>query len=173
MNIVLTGFMASGKTVIARAIAEKYGYRFVDTDDMVADAAGRSINKIFECDGETVFRQMEREAIERASKLDGCVISTGGGVPLDKRNMTALRKRGVVVNLAPAFDVIAARIERAAATRPLLRDQSIEDIKKRFEARKLFYDDCDIRIKITDDKTPAQYAEEIVLICEKRYGMHE
>lgn len=173
MNIVLTGFMASGKTATARAISKSYGYRLVDTDDMITEAESRSINEIFASDGEAAFRRIERETVERAAALDGCVISTGGGVPLDKRNMAALRRNGVVVNLAPDFDVIAKRIERAAATRPLLRDQSLDDIKKRFEARKPFYDDCDVKIKITDDKSPREYADEIIKICKERYGMHE
>ena len=162
MNIVLTGFMASGKTSIAKAIAEMSDYKYIDTDDMITSSEGRSINEIFKTSGETEFRRMEREAIRRAAALSGYVISTGGGVPVDASNIHELRKTGIIVNLAPDFSVIEARIKSAAATRPLLRDQDIDGIRARFEARKPFYDDCDIRIRVSDERTPIEYAKDIL-----------
>ena len=162
MNIVLTGFMASGKTQISRAIAAASKYKLIDTDEMIVEAAGKSINRIFAEDGEAVFRSIERDAICRAAALNGYVIATGGGVPMNRKNMDELRKNGIIVNLAPSFDVICERLESARLSRPLLQNQSIDEIKKRFYDRKPFYDECDIKINIINGRTPHSYALEIL-----------
>ena len=168
MNIVLTGFMASGKTEISKAIAAISKYKLVDTDDMIVDREGKTINQIFEECGEDGFRKIEREIVEDASKLDECVIATGGGVVLNKDNITALRKNGIIVNLAPEFCVIESRLKNAMSTRPLLRDGEIEDIHKRFIDRLPYYADCDISIKIINGRTPRSYAIEILDLCERK-----
>lgn len=168
MNIILTGFMASGKTEISKAIASISNYKLIDTDEMIEKEAGRSINEIFASDGEKAFRELEHKTICAAAELDGCVISTGGGVPLNKDNMTALRKNGIIVNLSPDFEVIKQRLEAARATRPLLHNQSIEDVEKRFNDRRPFYEDCDVTINVTNDRTPKSYALEILEICNTR-----
>ena len=170
MNIVLTGFMASGKTSIAKEIAGLSDYKYIDTDDMITVSEGKSINDIFAESGEAEFRRIERDAVRRAAALSDHVISTGGGVPLDVSNICELRKNGIIVNLAPDFSVIEARIKRAAATRPLLKNQSIDDIRARFDARKPFYDDCDVKINVSNKKTPREYAEEIIKKCEEFGG---
>ena len=168
MNIVLTGFMASGKSVVARSISDLSMYKFIDTDEMIIKAAGKSIQKIFDEDGEPAFRRVEHEVICRVAQLDGYVIATGGGVPLNKDNIKELRKNGVIVNLAPSFENIAQRLDRARSTRPLLQNQSIDEIKKRFDDRQPFYADCDIRIEVTNDMPPRFYAEQILgMIKEK------
>lgn len=168
MNIVLTGFMASGKTEISKAIAAISKYRLVDTDDMIVKREGRSINDIFASDGEEEFRRIEHEAVLEAAELDGCVIATGGGVVLNKYNIAALRKNGVIVNLAPDFSVIASRLKDAMSTRPLLRDGELEDIHKRFKDRLPFYADCDISIDVINGRTPRSYAIEILDLCERK-----
>lgn len=168
MNIVLTGFMASGKTEISKAIASMSGYRCLDTDDMIVKEAGMPINDIFAVYGEEYFRKLEYETIKKASECDGVVIATGGGAVLNTKNMKELRKSGVIFNLSPDFSVIENRIESAAATRPLLQNQSIAEIKLRFESRKPFYDDCDYKIKVVTDRTPKSYAEEILKIMGNR-----
>ena len=162
MNIVLTGFMASGKTQISRAIAAVSKYKLIDTDNMIVEAAGKSINRIFAEDGEAEFRRIEREEICRAAGLDGYVIATGGGVPMNRVNMDELRKNGIIVNLAPSFSVIQERLETARSSRPLLQNQSIDEIKKRFDDRKPFYDECDIKIDIINGRTPHSYAIQIL-----------
>ena len=162
MNIVLTGFMATGKSEISRAISRISDYEYIDTDKMIEETAGKSIQSIFEEDGEAEFRRIEKDAIRRVSELEGCVIATGGGVVLDPDNIELLRKNGVIVNLAPEFDVIRTRLKGARRTRPLLQGQTETDIKKRFDDRKPFYDNCDIKIKITNGKSAAFFAREIL-----------
>lgn len=168
MNIVLTGFMATGKTQISQCLAERLGYELKDTDEMIVKSAKMSINDIFAKLGEEHFRNMETEIIKQAAKGDKTIISTGGGVVLNPRNIDFLRENGIIVNLSPEFEVIQERISEAAATRPLMKGQTIEEIKKRFDDRKPFYDNCDIKINVTNDKTPMEHAEEIIDILKDR-----
>ena len=168
MNIVLTGFMASGKSTVARHISECSDYKFIDTDEMIVEREGRSINDIFAKDGEEYFRRVEHEIICGLSKLDNKVISTGGGVVLNPDNMDELRKNGIIFNLDPDFSVIKERVERAAATRPLMKNQSIEDIEKRFDDRKPFYDNCDYKIHITMQSEPEITAGKILEIINEK-----
>lgn len=166
MNIVLTGFMASGKSSIGQAIAAISKYAFTDTDTMISAKAGMEINEIFSKHGEEYFRQIERDVVQEAAAADNTVIATGGGVVLDKGNMQNLRRTGVIFNLDPDFSVIEERAENARKSRPLMQDEDICDIKKRFEARKPFYDDCDFKIHVINGRTPNSYAMEILRIME-------
>ena len=162
MNIVLTGFMASGKTEISKKLAEISGYRLVDTDEEIIKSTKMSINEIFDKFGEGEFRRIEREIIKEVSNFDKTIISTGGGVPLDRENIKNLRKKGVIVNLAPSFDVILERLNDARATRPLLKDSDIADIEKRFNERLPFYADCDIKIAVSNQHPPIYFAKQIL-----------
>ena len=170
MNIVLTGFMATGKTEISKAISEISKYNLVDTDDMIVEQEGITINEIFDKCGEEYFRKTECEVIKKAAEMKNVVIATGGGVVLNEQNIENLRKTGVIFNLSPDFSVIRERLEEARKTRPLLKRDSIENIKKRFDDRKPFYDNCDYKIKVIHGRTPRSYAMEILDIMESRQG---
>ncbi len=163
MNIVLTGFMASGKTKISKQISSISGYDLVDTDELIVKRMNMSINEIFEKMGESEFRKIEHDVICEVSDLDNTVISTGGGVPLNPDNMKKLRRKGVIINLAPSFDVILSRLQGARSTRPLLKDSNISQIKKRFYDRLPFYSDCDFQISVSNAHSPNFYAKEILL----------
>ncbi len=166
-NIVLTGFMASGKTEISKAIAQISQYKLIDTDDMIVEAAGMSINEIFAKYGEEEFRRIEHECICRAAQMSGMVIATGGGAVLNKENIKELRKKGKIFNLAPEFKVIEERLAAAAATRPLLQNQDIAAVKKRFEDRLPYYADCDCKIHVISGRSPKSYAMEIISLMEQ------
>lgn len=162
MNIVLTGFMASGKSAISKALHKLLPhYDLVDTDDLIVKETGKSINQIFDEIGEVGFREIEHKIICRVSDLSDTIISTGGGVVLNKNNIDALRKNGVIVNIAPDFETIKARLGRARASRPLLRDSDINEIYERFVARKSYYDDCDIKIPVSNKHKPDFFAKNI------------
>lgn len=166
MNIVLTGFMASGKTEISKAIASISKYERIDTDDMIEETAKMTINQIFAEYGEEHFRALEREIIKKAALLDNVVIATGGGVVLDRSNIDELRRTGIIFNLSPDFSVIEERLEAAAATRPLLKNQNIDEVKERFIKRKPFYDNCDYKIHVISGRTTKSYAIEILDIMK-------
>ena len=148
MNIVLTGYMASGKTTVGKALAKKLGMAFVDTDLMVEEKAGMKISEIFEKYGEAHFRSLEKDAVKEASKMDGVIIATGGGVVLDNENVSNLRQNGSVINLFPEDDVVYTRLKNDL-TRPLATARSTDEILGRFEARKKYYNNCDFQVKIT------------------------
>ena len=166
MNIVLTGFMASGKTEVSKAVASMSKYKLIDTDDMIVEKEGMSINEIFERHGEEYFRRTEHECVCRAAAMDNMVIATGGGVVLNKSNIDALRKNGMIFNLAPDFEVIEERLSEAAATRPLLRKGGLEDVRRRFNDRLPFYKDCDYSVHVIKGRTPQSYAMEILAEME-------
>jgi shikimate kinase len=119
-NIVLIGFMGSGKSSIGRLIAGRLGFQFVDTDALVVERAGREIADIFKYDGEEYFRDLETAALESLAYRERCVIATGGGVVLRERNRELLRELGLVVLLTASEDVIFERVSRNSK-RPLLQ----------------------------------------------------
>ena len=88
-NIVLTGFMGTGKSTIGRGLATRLGYKFVDTDAMIVERHG-TIAQIFEKGGEGAFRQLERDTAVELAGRSGCVISTGGRFMLDEHNASVL-----------------------------------------------------------------------------------
>lgn len=167
MNIVLTGFMASGKSVISKCICDLTGCGLIDTDEYIEQKESITINEIFGKYGEAHFRRLEKEAIREIAGSDNIIISTGGGTVLDKENIEMLRKHGKVFYLAPNFEVIEKRVCEAAKTRPLLQNQTIEDIRKRFEARRPFYENCDYRLDITEDMSVEDCAKKIIELMKR------
>lgn len=119
-NIVLIGFMGSGKSSVGRLIAGRLGFQFIDTDSLIVQRAGMEIAEIFAREGEERFRDMETAALETLLHRDRCVIATGGGVVLRERNRTLLRELGFVVLLTASEEVIFERVSRNSR-RPLLQ----------------------------------------------------
>lgn len=169
MNIVLTGYMGSGKTAVGKCIAELCGLHFVDTDMLIEEKVGITIPEIFKASGEEYFRRIESDIIKKVSEADSVVISTGGGAVLKTENIAELRKNGVIVNLEPEESVIAERLSGNDGTRPLIKGNSIEEIIERFRSRKPYYDNCDIKIKVIKSKGIEETAREVLKILEEKY----
>lgn len=145
-NIVLTGFMGTGKSSVGRRLASRLGYRFVDTDTLIVDKAGLPIKEIFEQSGEPRFRELEREAIGNISRESGLVIATGGGVVLDDINMSNLRNNGVIVCLTATPEIIMERTE-GRTDRPLLNTSEREQrVRELLEFRRQFYEKADLTV---------------------------
>lgn len=120
-NIILTGFMGSGKTTVGPLLAERLGYRFVDTDKVIETRSGRSIPTIFAELGEAAFRQMEREVALELAGWAGLVIATGGRMMLDPVNAAELGRNGRIFCLTAAPEEILARLSADnGRERPLL-----------------------------------------------------
>ncbi len=169
MNIVFTGYMASGKSAVGRRLAALFNMPFYDTDSLIEEKCNMAIPQIFAKSGEDYFRKAEAEVIKEVSGLDNAVISTGGGAVLDKENIDALRERGVIINLEPTEEVIKARLSGEDGTRPLIKGNSIDEIIARFNERKPYYDNCDFKIKVTADKEIDDTVKEISKILEEDY----
>jgi shikimate kinase len=119
-NLVLIGFMGSGKSAIGRVVARRLRFRFVDTDALIAKQAGQPISAIFAERGEEYFRDLETETLQSLRNLRHTVIATCGGVVVKKRNHAILRELGFVVWLTASEDVIFERVSRNSK-RPLLQ----------------------------------------------------
>lgn len=119
MNIVLIGFMGTGKSAVGKQLARHLGMSYIDTDDLIQEKEARSIPEIFAKQGENYFRDRETEVVKEVAEQDGQVISTGGGVVLREENMRALRKRGFIVSLNARLEVILRRTDNGEK-RPLL-----------------------------------------------------
>jgi shikimate kinase len=122
-KVVLTGFMATGKSAVGRALAARLGRRFVDTDHEIVARAGKPIARIFAEDGEPAFRRLEREVIARLAQApEPAVIATGGGALVDDANYAALSRAGTIVCLAARPEVIARRVTSSNVSRPKLAE---------------------------------------------------
>lgn len=161
MNVVLTGFMGTGKTTVGKELSGRLGYGFLDTDARVELESGRTISAIFAESGETVFREMEARVIQTAAALDRHVIATGGGAVLRVENMAALERNGVVVCLSATPEAIRRRLQ-FHSDRPLLREPSPEDtIRRLLGERATAYARCQLALD-TSSRTITEVVDEIL-----------
>ena len=161
MNIVLTGFMGTGKTAVGRRLADELRAVFIDVDEMIEKRAGRSVREIFASEGEQAFRLLETEAIEEAASRDRAVISTGGGAILSSHNREILKRGGILVCLSAKTSTLLERLKDDMA-RPLLAGGDVQDrIDRLMKERQSLYDLCPVQV-VTDDKTIADVTREII-----------
>ena len=161
MNLVLTGFMGTGKSAVGREISKRLGFEFCDTDSFVEEHTEMSIREIFAELGEEVFRQMEADAVEALSEKDSLVISCGGGVVLNEKNIENLAKTGIIINLYASPEQIFERV-RYSSGRPLLQCQDpLAEIKKLLIQRKDAYTNCDFSFD-TSGLSVTQVADKIL-----------
>ncbi len=162
MNVVLIGFMGSGKSSVGRIIAKKLGKRFIDMDDVIEDKASMSINDIFAKFGEEHFRDIESEVALMLAEDNNLVISCGGGVILREKNMRALKKNGMVFYLKASPESIYRRV-KDDNSRPLLKVKDpLAQIKQLLSVRELLYNQWADIVIDTDSKSLEEVAEEIM-----------
>jgi shikimate kinase len=125
-RVILTGFMATGKTEVGRRLAHLLGRPFVDTDELIEAATGHSVREIFAREGETHFRTLERNAVVQACTVPEAVIATGGGTLVDPENRRRLSAAGPIFCLTADPEVILSRVGDPAS-RPLLADHDAEE----------------------------------------------
>lgn len=157
MKIVLIGFMGSGKTTIASSLATKLNLEVIDMDDLVLRKTTRkSINEIFDLEGEEKFREIESEVAKDFDQKDNVVISTGGGVIKNDSIMGSLGKNATLVYLKNSFDKIKEHIALKKIKPPLFQDEV--SAKKLFELREPLYTKYADLVVLADNK----YIDEIV-----------
>ncbi len=151
-NLVLTGFMGTGKTSLGKLLAEKLGRGFVDLDQKIEQDTGMTIPQIFEKYGEKYFRELEKNAVKEVAARKNLVIATGGGTVKDEENIKLLKESGVMVCLTTEPEEIFRRTERRGE-RPVL-DAGDEDrlntIKKLLAERQKFYAQADYTVDTTN-----------------------
>ncbi len=161
-NIVLIGFMGTGKTTIGMRLAEKLKRTFVDMDREIESLTGLSIADIFRMYGEIRFRSEETLMAHKMGRRSDLVISTGGGTVLQEENISALKENGVLICLDAQPADIYARVNRKKGSRPLLKkDITITEIEEFLRLREPFYACADIRVS-TSNKNTSEIAEEII-----------
>jgi 3-dehydroquinate synthetase/shikimate kinase len=145
MDVVLVGLPGSGKSVVGKRLAHRHGASFIDLDEAVERAAGRTIPEIFAQDGEPTFRAFEQRAVEALGPADPSVdvvrvIAPGGGAVVDPRNRWRLYRGRVVVWLDGRPEVLAQRLRRSVHVRPLVAGRDpIGTIRALAAARERFY----------------------------------
>lgn len=159
-NIVLIGFMGSGKSSLGRWIAKNHDYELIDTDEAIEKKEGRSISDIFETDGEDYFRNLETELIKELSSKKGKIISVGGGLPVKEENQTYLKQAGKVVYLKASLEELVKRLS-GDDKRPLLKGSDLKTkIESLMEKRKDIYSSVsDIEIDTTGREFEDLYEE--------------
>jgi shikimate kinase len=161
MNIVLTGFMGTGKSVVGRHVAQELRAPFVDLDAAIVKKSGKSVKDIFTTQGEAAFRAIESEVIVELSDRDKTVIATGGGALLDPKNRERLQENGILVCLSARMGTLLERLKEDLS-RPLLAGENPEErIERLMKERQSIYDLCPVQID-TEGKTIAEIADEII-----------
>ncbi len=149
MNIVLVGFMGSGKSSTAWYISQNFGYRYVDTDRLIEKETGMSIKDIFALKGEQYFRRLEKTImLTHIRYCEDCVIATGGGMPCHSGHMEQLKRIGWVFHLELDFDEIIRRISNFDH-RPLFND--IDKARQLYQSRKACYEKAHFTIDASGD----------------------
>jgi shikimate kinase len=161
MNIVLTGFMGTGKSAVGRHLAAELHVPFIDVDTAISKKASKTIKDIFSGEGEAAFRRLERDVIAELSGQDKTVIATGGGALMDEQNRQNLGRNGILVCLSARMGTLLERLKDDLA-RPLLAGENREEqVNRLMKDRQAVYELCPIQVE-TDSKTIAQVAAEII-----------
>lgn len=159
-NIVITGFMGTGKTTVAKKVAERLGRTFIDTDEKIVEQAGKSIPEIFAQDGEAVFRHHERRVCRFYAGQSGYVIATGGGMLVDDENRRVMLASGLVVCLLASKAAIRERLAGQTG-RPLFSGDWEALYDRRAEAYAAIPHQID-----TTSRTPDEVVEEVIRLWQ-------
>lgn len=148
MNVILIGYMGSGKTTLGKKLASRLGLEFIDTDRLIENEQNSTVLEIFENYGENHFRELEKNLILRLKKKDNLLISTGGGLPCFNQLIDELNEMGVTVYLQRSARELANRILNSRKKRPLTdgksREELIAFIEKALSERDFFYNKAQI-----------------------------
>ncbi len=167
-NLYLVGMMGSGKSVTGKRLALFLNYSFVDLDEKLEKRAGKSINEIFEKDGEVFFREQETAVLNEVASGDRVVVATGGGCILRPGNLERMKATGQVCYLETSLECLWERVKNKK-DRPLLRGQ---DPRAKLEAifserRALYEKAADFQVP-TDGQTAEAVAKKIMEVLEKQ-----
>lgn len=163
-SVVLIGLMGAGKTAIGRRLASRLGLKFVDADNEIERAAGKSISEIFADHGEPYFRDGERRVIARLLRSGPQVLATGGGAYMDETTRSTISKRGVSVWLKADLDVLMERVSRRDH-RPLLKtDDPKAVMRSLMDERYPVYSSADVTVMSRDIPHEVMVGEIITLL---------
>lgn len=161
-KIYLVGFMAAGKTTVARALAGRLGWQVEDVDELIEARERRTVAEIFARQGESYFRAVEREILTLIIPLRHTVVATGGGTFVDSENRAAINLDGLSVWLDVPLEQVIARLP-ADGRRPLAADRAA--MERLYQMRRTAYEQAHVRIDAA--RAPvAELVEQILAICD-------
>ena len=165
-NIILVGFMGTGKSVVGKKLAEKLKRDFLELDDSIEAKENMSIKDIFEKKGEPYFRSVEKEVVKESSSRKNIIISAGGGAIVDEENFKNLKNSGTIICLKASPETILKRT-KDLKIHPLL---NVSDPKARIKElllkREPYYNRADFAIE-TDGISAGHIADKIIDILSK------
>ncbi len=160
-NIFLIGFMGSGKSTIAKLLSKETSRELVEMDETIEAEANMTINEIFEKYGETYFRDLESQLIERIAQKGGAVVSCGGGAVLREENIENMKKNGKIIYLSATPETIYERV-RFSTNRPLLNgNMNVEYISQLMQKRLPMYENAADEIIDVNQKGKGEIVIEI------------
>ena len=171
--LFIIGYRGTGKTVVAKLLAQRLSWQSIDADELLQSRQGRTISQIFTEQGEAAFRDMEAALLTELCSLEKHVIATGGGVILRPENRQRIRDAGTVIWLKANAATIWHRLQEDTATanqRPALTVGGLEEIKELLKARAPLYQECANLTVDTAGQTPEDVVEEIIGAVQKRLG---
>ena len=166
-KVILIGYMAVGKTTIAKLLSKKIGLKYVDLDNLIEEKTNLTISELFKLNGEIYFRKIEHETFKEITENEeNLIISTGGGTPCYAHNHLLLNgKNCISIYLNASLAVILERLISEKKTRPLVSSKSEEELKefvaKHLFERSYFYNQATFKVRI-DNKTPDAIVQEIL-----------
>ncbi len=161
INVFLIGIMGTGKTTVGRLLAAELGYRFFDTDVLIEQIAGKTINQIFADEGEEMFRDLESQVLSELAAYTKLTIATGGGIVLRRMNWSHLHN-GLVVWLDAPVEVLIERLG-SDSTRPLLQTPNPAlTLQTLLNQRRNLYAEADLHISINGSDTPEQITSQVI-----------
>ena len=161
LNLYLIGMMGCGKSTVGELLAKTLNYKFIDTDQLITQVAGQSINTIFAEAGEAEFRQLESQVLSQLCAYQRLVVATGGGIVLQKMNWSYLR-HGLIIWLDVPPAQLYQRLQ-GDTTRPLLQDSDpLLKLQTLLNQRQSLYQQADIRIEVNADDSSSQVMEKVI-----------
>ena len=167
-NIILVGFMGSGKTTVGKKLAAQLRLPLLDMDQLIETAEEKSIPQIFSEHGEAYFRNLERALVQKLAPTNGNIISTGGGIVLDPDNLLDFAQYGLVVCLTATPQTILQRVKEDQ-NRPLLAGEKEKQVQTLLTQRQSLYDAIPFQVK-TDARSPQEIVDSIMIEYHHQFG---
>ena len=160
-NLALIGFMGTGKSSVGRLAADSMHFTFLDTDQVIVARAGKSVDEIFQQDGEPAFREWERKIVEELAYRKRTVIATGGGLPANEANLASLKAHALVICLWASPETIWDRV-RGHTHRPLLNGpEPLVKLQQLLSVREPYYRQADVLVN-TEQRSVREIAVQVV-----------